>query len=100
MRVKLREHPQVKGQGIASWPPLWRRSDRESLAGEVGVLANADSDRTGTRCYLSINFENQRYTGTLLFEDKKFCWYVARTLKNRVGMPIKDVGDIDIPSSL
>jgi hypothetical protein len=98
--VKLRDHPQINREGTANWPPLWRRSDRHDLTGEVGVLANADSDRTGTRCYLSINFDNERYTGTILFEDKKFCWYVAKTLKNRIGMPVKDIGDLELPHTL
>ena len=64
--------------------------------GEIGILSNADTARTGKQCFISINFENSRYCGTLEFTDPTICWSIAKLLKTRVGMSIKDIGDLDI----
>jgi len=81
---------------MPSWPPVWCRSGSQALTGEIGVLVSADIDRSGKRCYLSIDFENERYFGTLLFTDIVFCWFINKILKNRIGTPIRDIGDLDL----
>lgn len=100
IRMKLRDHPLMSYRGISNWPPIWCRTGKETLTGEIGVLVNADTDRSGSRCYLSIDFENERYCGTLLFTDITFCWFITKILRNRIGMPIKDVGDLDLSYGL
>jgi hypothetical protein len=98
--VKLRDHPLMSYRGMANWPPVWCRTGEQHLTGEIGTLVNADSDRTGKKCYLTIAFENQRYLGTLLFSDDRMCWFVTRTLKNRIGLSIKEIGDLDLTYTL
>ena len=98
--MKLRDHPGMNYGGAANWPPVWHRNGDEPLTGEIGVLANADTDRTGNRCFVTMEFESKRYIATVLFSDVTFCWLIARTLKNRVGTPIKDIGDLDLSYTL
>jgi len=47
-----------------------------------------------------MDLESQRYLGTLLFTDKKFCWLICKLLKNRTGMSIKEIGDLDLSYTL
>lgn len=86
--------------GEPNWPPVWCRTGEPSLKGELGILVSADCDRSGSRCYLAMETEGRRYAGTLLFSDVTFCWFITRTLKNRTGMTLKDVGDLDLSASL
>lgn len=98
--MMLRAHPLMNYRGLPNWPPLWCRTGKPSLTGEIGVLTSADSDRTGKRCYLSMEFQGERYFGTLLFDDSTFCWYICKTLKNRIGLTIKEIGELDLAHTL
>ena len=98
--MKLRDHPLMSYHGITNWPPVWCRTGVQNLTAEIGTLVNADSDRSGKKCYLTIDFGNQRYLGTLLFSDDKMCWFITRTLKNRIGLSIKEIGDLDLSFTL
>ena len=97
--MKLREHPS-RGQ----WPPDWSGNFQgaDKLAvGEVGTLfgvklhlpPGADSG------YIMLEIEYQRNLafGFLRWQDMSTIEEVARRLKNRVGMNIKEVGDVDLP---
>ena len=98
--MKLREDPRMTYRGMPNWPPVWCRSGEETLKGELGVLVSADCDRSGNRCFLSMELDGRRYAGTLLFNDVTFCWFVTRILKNRTGTSIQDLGDLDLSFSL
>jgi hypothetical protein len=98
--MKLREHPLMSYRGMSNWPPVWCRTGQPTLSGEIGVLVNADCDRAGDRCFITMDLESQRYLGTLLFTDKKFCWLICKLLKNRTGMSIKEIGDLDLSYTL
>jgi predicted oxidoreductase len=87
-------------RGMTNWPPVWCRRGSENLTGEIGILVNADCDRSGRKCYLTIDFENQRYLGTLLFTDDKMCWFITKILKNRIGRSIEEIGNIDLSYTL
>jgi hypothetical protein len=98
--MKLRDHPLMNYRGMANWPPLWCHTGKPNLRGEIGVLTSADSDRTGNRCYLSIEFQDERYFGTLLFDDRSFCWFISKILKNRIGLSTQEIGDLDLSFTL
>ena len=98
--VKLREDPRMTYRGVPSWPPVWCRSGEDALEGEIGILVSADCDRSGSKCFLGMEHNGRRYAGTLLFNDMTFCWLVTRTLKNRTGTAVKDLGDLDLSSTL
>jgi hypothetical protein len=46
-----------------------------------------------------MDFEDERYTGTLLFDDVVFGWFVTKSFKDRIGASIKDIGDLDLSFS-
>ncbi len=97
--MKLRDHPLMIYRGVQNWPPVWCHTGKQSLKGEIGVLASADTARQGNRCYVSMDFEDERYTGTLLFDDVVFGWFVTKSFKDRIGASIKDIGDLDFSFS-
>jgi hypothetical protein len=97
--MKLRDHPLMIYRGVQNWPPVWCRTGKHPLKGEIGVLASADTARQGNRCYVSMDFEDERYTGTLLFDDVVFGWFVTKSFKDRIGASIKDIGDLDLSFS-
>jgi hypothetical protein len=90
----------MRCEGRSNWPPIWRATGGETLTGEMGILASVDTDRSGSRCYLTMEFENQRYSATLLFTEVTFCWLITKMLKNRIGMSTKEVGDLDLSYTL
>ena len=98
--MKLRDHSLMTYHGATSWPPVWCRSGEEPLNGEIGVLISVDCDRTGKRCYLGMELNDQRYLGTLLIEDVAFCWLITKILKNRLGMSIEEIGELDLSFAL
>jgi hypothetical protein len=64
--------------------------------GEVGVLKYVYDSDVCTKFYLLINFEEEAYTGCLLFRDASFCHQISGTLRNHVGRQIKEIGDLDV----
>jgi hypothetical protein len=98
--MTLRDHPLMTYHGATSWPPVWCRTGEQPLTGEIGVLVSVDCDRTGNRCYLGMEIDDRRYLGTLMVNDVAFCWLVTKILKNRTGMSIKDIGDLDLSFAL
>jgi hypothetical protein len=53
-----------------------------------------------TKFYLVIDFEKEAYTGCLFFRDPSFCNQIARILRNHIGRPIKEIGDLDLSATL
>jgi len=85
---------------VPNWPPVWtlaRNSSVRTLRGEVGVLTQVLSNSEMSRkCYLVIDFEGERYVGTLLCDDPAFNLQIPRILENYLGRPIKEIGDLDV----
>ena len=98
--MTLRDHPLMSYRGLTNWPPMWCRTGFDTLSGEIGVLVSVDVDRTGNKCYLGMDIDGLRYIGTLLFTDTRFCWLITKLLKNRVGIPIENIGDLDLSYTL
>jgi hypothetical protein len=53
-----------------------------------------------TTCYLSMEFDGERYMGALLFDDAAFCWEVFVLLRQHLGRSIKEIGDFDLSYTL
>ena len=72
------------------------------LRGEIGVLTHVVPSKTEphTRCYLLIDFKDERYMGTLLFDNAAFCCQVSNLLENHIGKLIKEIGDLDLSYTL
>jgi hypothetical protein len=92
--------------GVPSWPPLWTWVDGQENKlpkGEVGTLLWAGL--TGIQpvdiCYLLMNHEDSSYMGRLLFDNEKFCRYIAHFLENYCHhRRIAEIGSLDISYSL
>lgn len=98
--MKLKDDPRMTYCGVPNWPPLWCRAREQTMKGEIGILVSADCDRSGSKCYLAMELDGRRYAGTLLFNDVTFCWLITRIFKNRLGTPIKDLGELELSLSL
>jgi hypothetical protein len=70
--------------------------------GEVGVLKEVHLHHKEhiQKCFLVIDYENQIYWGSLLFDDAELCLRVAKALRERIGRSIKDIADADLSSAV
>ncbi|HEX2933452.1 MAG TPA: hypothetical protein VHV54_27230 [Candidatus Binatia bacterium] len=75
-----------------------RAATLSSLRGEVGLLTEALLSQVDpyTKCYLVMEFEDESYMGTLIFEDATFCRQIYELLQKHIGEPIKEIGDLDV----
>src|SRR5215470_14694838 len=95
--MMLRDHPQLEYGGLPSWPPIWvdaRKNVFRKLRGEVGDLVGS-IPYGRTKLLLSINFDGEIFIGTLLLSDVDFCRQLHALLKNHIGHPIREIGDLD-----
>lgn len=101
--MKLREHPLMRYRGVSNWPPVWTPSSggavlSSSLKGEIGTLKELDCESiTSKSCNLMIEYDNQDYIATLLFDDGMFCWLTCVELKKHIGKSLKEIGNLDLP---
>lgn len=102
--MELRKHPLMNSENSKNWPPIWTQSPQDGgkkIEGEVGILKYALTDRRlSNKCFLVIEHKNEHYNATLSFDDARFFLHVCHLLKNRVGRPIKEIGDLDLPQDL
>jgi hypothetical protein len=96
--MQLRHHPLMRYRGVSNWPPVWVNGTK-TIRGEVGVLTGV-TVHPSKKCFLRIDHQNERYLGSLLFEDDMFCWLLGRILVNHLGREIKDIGDLDLSFTL
>ena len=102
--MHLRDHPLMSYRGIRNWPPSWvqagglRDIATPTLLGEDGTLTQVLLSRIEprTRCFLLIDFKDQSYMGTLLFDDAAFCCQVHDLLQQHLGESIRQVGNVDV----
>jgi hypothetical protein len=98
--MKLREHP-----GISIWPPPWLAlsgSHEKKSPGEAGTLVNVTLSRVDpvTICYLTIQYEDEQFMGTLLCKESNLCLSIHDLLKNSFGKSIREIGDLELPDVL
>jgi hypothetical protein len=99
--MQLRQHPLMSYRGSRVWPPIWVSVESaERARGEVGLLKEVRCyPSKGGETYLIIDHEGAQYAGCLLLEDKVFCEQLSNFLQNYRGMPIKEIGSLNIPPS-
>jgi hypothetical protein len=87
---------------MRNWPPVWtlavrRNGNVKTLMGEVGVLKYVHSNSLmSNKCFLVIDFQDEVYIGSLIFKDHAFCDQISNLLRDHVGCPIKEIGDLDV----
>ena len=52
------------------------------------------------RCFLGIEFEDEIYTGCLLFDDRAFCRQIAGMLESYLRHSLAEIGDLEIDFTL
>ena len=103
--MQLRDHPlMVRKSGFKTWPPLWtttRHDYDDKPSGEIGTLEEVFVHQLlDNKIFIFIMFESSRYMGFLSFDDETFCSQICTLLKARIGVSIKDIGDLDLSSTL
>ncbi len=86
-------------RGAPNWPPVWMQwgiDGVKAVNGEVGVLIYVYAVADSRKCYLVIEYENQNYTGTLLFDDASLCREIVNLLQHHLGQSIQKIGDLDV----
>ncbi len=90
--------------GVKTWPPVWVHSRSEPVRkenGEIGILAGLIFyDDNPRRRLLIIDSERERYVGALASDDASFCKQLYSILQSHIGESIKEIGAIDLSSTL
>jgi len=93
----------IRASGFPNWPPIWtnpRRNENRPW-GEIGTLEQAlMSDLITNKVFLMIQYEHNRYMGLIAFDDERFCYEIYTLLKSKVGLSIREIGDIDLSYTL
>jgi hypothetical protein len=103
--MKIRNHPQIiRKNGFRAWPPLWTttRHDRDDKPiGEVGSLEDVMmSELIDNKVFMFMQHQGLRYMGFMCFDDAKICSEIYIILKSKIGLSIKEIGDLDLPSEV
>jgi hypothetical protein len=103
--MKLRDHPLMKRKdGFQTWPPLWTTTHHDKddkPIGEVGILEDVImSDLINDKLFLFMKHQGLRYMGFMGFDNPKICSKIYLRLKSKVGVSIKEIGDLDIDFAL
>lgn len=97
--MQLRTHPCMSCKGISNWPPVWIgiSGQHSGPVGEVGVLEEVHRSKVGRdTLFLLMEYDANRYMGTLVFDDEGFCEKVCELLSHHCGKSIQDIGELDI----
>jgi hypothetical protein len=99
--MKLRDHPVMKRKnGFQTWPPLWTTTHHDKddkPIGEVGILEDVTrSALIDDKFFLFMKHQGLRYMGLMTFDDPKICSEIYLLLKSKVGVSIKEIGDLDL----
>jgi|ERR671922_1091790 hypothetical protein len=103
--MKLRNHPLLtRDNGFRSWPPLWtttRHNKDDKPIGEIGSLEDVMmSDLIKDKVFMFMQYDGLRYMGFMYFDDAQFCSDIYILLKSKLGLSIKEIGDLDLSDTL
>lgn len=91
-------------RGVSNWPPIWTQGtakNRKIIKDEVGILTYVhDVNPESNKIYLVIQYEKEHYVGTLIFDDVKLCHQMTDLLRQHIGRPIEEIGDLDLSYTL
>jgi len=65
---------------------------------ETGVLSRVRTEVVGEygRIWLRMDDDETEYLAGLLFDDRAFCMRAYYVLKDYIGHPVKELGDIEV----
>jgi hypothetical protein len=86
----------LKWRGLSMWPPEWTISDRG--LGEAGVLEDVylRRDLKPELIAVVVNHWGDIRKGIIVLEDPAFLKIVYGKLKQHVGRPLTEIGDLEI----
>jgi hypothetical protein len=90
----------LKWRGIPAWPPEWRISDEG--AGEEGVLKNVQlRNYLIPSCVLiKASHLGDDRIGIIVLEDSAHLKILSNKLKENIGKPLTEIGDLEIDFGL
>lgn len=99
--LQLRDHRMLKQEsGHVVWPPVWLRmgdNKPSPLTGEIGYLAQVLTNPASEKLlFLIITHQASQYMGAMVFDDPIFCGQLSELLKSKIGLSIKEIGDLDL----
>lgn len=51
------------------------------------------------RCFLVVECKNEKFVGSLIFDDKALCVRITTLLKRHIGFALSEIGDLEILSA-
>ena len=80
------------------WPPIWAKFKGVGVAsGEIGYLEHVRIRAELQAClFLTIDHEGSKFMGSMTFDDSAFCLQLCELLKSKIGLSIKEIGDLDL----
>jgi hypothetical protein len=89
----------LQWEGLPAWPPQWWFSDEK--AGEEGVLKNVQLRYDQMPVCLSVvatHLDESRH-GIIILEDFVHLEILCQKLKENLGRPLSEIGDLEIDLS-
>ena len=98
--MKLRDHPLMSHNGSPNWPPTWvgidNSSTRPLAVAENGTLTQVTFHALGeSKIALRMNNESGEYIAHIYFNNHASCLWLYECLKDYIGKPNQDAGDLD-----
>ena len=86
----------LQWKGLSMWPPEWGFSDEG--AGEDGFLKNVQFRNDQTPACISIiaSHLGDDRNGIIILEDTAHLETLCQKLKENIGRPLKEIGDLNI----
>jgi hypothetical protein len=102
--MQLRAHPLMSHHRVRNWPPKWtttQNDPNDNVEGEVGILSEVLMNKLfKDKLYLIIEHEGRRYMAAVTFDDVAFCSQLYILLQSKVGLSIREIGDLDLSHTL
>jgi len=80
------------------WPPIWNKFKGDGVvSSEIGYLEHIRIRAELQSClFLTIGHEGAKFMGSMTFDDSAFCLQLCKLLKSKIGLSIKEIGDLDL----
>jgi hypothetical protein len=90
----------IRKNGFRAWPPRWTTTSHlrdDKPIGEVGFLEDVMMTKlVDNKVFMFMQCEGLRYLGFMCFDDAKICSEIYIFLKSKIGLSIKEIGDLDV----
>lgn len=101
--MQLRNHPEMKWRGDSNWPPRWGGGyERDAIRpqGEEGILESVEIEgpdlKSSRHLRLTMRYRHVDYHAILHFDNPEFIPQLFEKLRKCNGMPLSEVGGIEI----